>query len=109
MDKAVPEIPSFTLGEGLLINNCIRCYQVRGGTQQSGSVQLKKNISYEPIFQKHQITKMGLKIFKKSGNIFRTVTFERQELLDPVTVIALQFDRISLYRTATGEFAFHIF
>lgn len=46
---------------------------------------------------------------KRSGNIFHIVPFEGQEFLDPVAVIALQFDRVPFDRTATGKFSFHKF
>jgi hypothetical protein len=46
---------------------------------------------------------------KRSGNIFRAVTLERQQLLDAVAVVSLQFNGIALNRAATGKFSFHIF
>jgi len=46
---------------------------------------------------------------KESGNIFRAVTLEGEEFLDPVPVVTLQLDGISLYRPATGKFSFHVF
>jgi len=62
----------------------------------------KKDAGYKRIFLPTGIKKL-------SGNIFCAVTFQREQFLDPVAVVALQLNGISFYRTATSQFALHIF
>ena len=45
----------------------------------------------------------------RSGDIFRAVSFQGEELLDTVTVVALQLDRVSLDRPPAGKFSLHKF
>ena len=70
-----------------------------------GNYYLTKK-AVEPSFHVFEkIEKKGL----RSGDIFRTISFERQEFLDPVAVVALQFDRIALHGSPAGKFPFHVF
>ena len=45
----------------------------------------------------------------RSGDIFRAVPFQGEELLDTVAVVALQLDRVPLDRSAAGKFSLHEF
>jgi hypothetical protein len=46
---------------------------------------------------------------KKSGNIFRAVAFQGEQLFNAITVVPLQFNGIALDRAPAREFTFHVF
>jgi len=46
---------------------------------------------------------------RKSGDIFRAVAFEREQLFDAVAVVSLQFNGIAFDRPPARKFAFHVF